>query len=42
MEERLLNEAQVEHDSDKMLIIELQAASPDDQYNPMTSITMPR
>src|SRR5258707_838740 len=32
MEERLLNEAQVEHDSAKMLIIELQSDSPDDQY----------
>src|SRR6267143_2271107 len=32
MEERLLNEAQVEHDSAKVLIIELQSGSPDDQY----------
>src|SRR6266446_3744880 len=32
MEERLLNEAQVEHDSAKVLIIELQSSSPDDQY----------
>src|SRR6266446_4978116 len=32
MEERLLNEAQVEHDSAKMLIIELQSDSPDNQY----------
>jgi hemerythrin superfamily protein len=32
MEERLLNEAQVEHDSAKMLIIELQSDSPHDQY----------
>src|SRR5882724_2398342 len=32
MEERLLNEAQVEHDSAKMMIIELQSDSPDDQY----------
>jgi hypothetical protein len=32
MEERLLNEAQVEHDSAKMLMIELQSDSPEDQY----------
>jgi hypothetical protein len=32
MEERRLNEAQVEHDSAKMLMIELQSDSPDDQY----------
>src|ERR1700756_5494526 len=32
MEERLLNEAQVEHDSAKMLMIELLSVSPDDQY----------
>jgi len=32
MKERLLNEAQVEHDSAKMLIIELQSDSPDNQY----------
>src|SRR5712672_145783 len=32
MEERLLAEAQVEHDGAKMLIIELQSASPDDPY----------
>jgi hemerythrin superfamily protein len=32
MEERLLAEAQVEHDGAKMLIIELQSGSPDDPY----------
>ena len=32
MEERLLAEAQVEHDVAKMLIIELQSGSPDDPY----------
>jgi hemerythrin superfamily protein len=32
MEERLLDEAQVEHDGAKALIIEITAGSPDDQY----------
>src|SRR6267143_7486 len=32
IEERLLDEAQVEHDSAKVLITELQSGSPDDQY----------
>jgi hypothetical protein len=32
MEKRLLDEAQVEHDAAKALIIELQNGSPDDQY----------
>jgi hemerythrin superfamily protein len=32
MEQRLLDEAQVEHDGAKALIIEIRAGSPDDQY----------
>jgi hypothetical protein len=32
MEERVLEEAQVEHDAAKALIIEIRAGSPDDQY----------
>jgi hypothetical protein len=32
LEERLLEEAQVEHDSAKALIIEIRAGSPDDEY----------
>src|SRR5882762_2115609 len=32
MEQRLLDEAQVEHDGAKALIIEITAGSPDDQY----------
>ena len=32
MDERLLAEAQVEHDGAKTLIIELQSRSPDDPY----------
>jgi hypothetical protein len=32
MDQRLLDEAQVEHDGAKTLIIEIRAGSPDDQY----------
>src|SRR6202008_3082606 len=32
MEQQMLEEAQVEHDSAKTLIIEIRAGSPDDQY----------